>query len=535
MALARALDAVHTGAWHLTATVTAPCDPWPAGYASAASLAHPVMASDAQLPGPLVTAAPGQDPRWLARLGADGMPHPLWLFGACRAWVVASDPHGAAWSRCEGIDRLMDLFPALRAGGYNLLNQWMAPWEYLLVHRDRAEHWRGVDGHWDRHAIPSQAAWSPWSTPDQGRAAAFDALVRQCGADGIALLLSPLPHQIFQMSSHAWGRTGSGWSVEDDHNGRPPEQLNGFSAFRSGMDAWDFFAADPSLPTTDWRAQLFDAQANLVRYLVARWSASSAIGMWVLIDELDGIGDEQGQLATRSGWWKHPQCDRWLATMVRLFRGRLTRSDGLAYAGDPYRHPLHAATTSFLCGYAPGTNLAWDGGPADARIDVIGWHWYPDWSDKATYDEVWQLTIDGIVAFAAQPGASARLISEFGAADRSHPDEAPSSLYPTLYHIGIWASLLSGQAGTVMNSRKRRQGVRRTARALRSGPLRCRAALSHRRDGADARVAALPRAGRTPEGRSALPSAQPDHVRGHGRCACALALALCPRGLGRPS
>lgn len=422
----------------------------PAPLAGEADLGATV-AADGGLDGPLLPPAPGG--YLLQRRLSDGSSRPAWLFGACRAWNVRSDPAAAGWAAAEGLDRQRDLLPLLRGSGFDLLNQWMAPWEYLLAHRDRAEHWRAADGGWQRHPLPATVRWSAWSAFDQGRAADFDALVAACegrpGTPTVRLLLSPVPHQALQVRSHAWGAHESGWSMEDDGGRQGAEKLNGFSAFRPAMPVWDWFAADPALPAADWRAQLFDAQANLQRHLVARWGASRALGAWVLIDELDAVGDEVGQLDRPSGWWAHPECGRWLADTVRLWRGGLRRADGLAYLGDPWRHPLHAATTSLSAGTGFGPNLAWDGGPREARVDLLGWHWYPRWPPGSTYQDVWELTVDGIAAFAARPGA--KLISEFGAADRGKPDDAPSPLYPTLYHVGAWAALLAGHAGTAMD------------------------------------------------------------------------------------
>lgn len=410
------------------------------------------LASDGGLEGPLLPAAAGE--RLLRQRRADGTSRPCWTFGACRAWNVNSDPASPGWSAVEGIDRPGWLLPGLRSSGFDLLNQWMAPWEYLLAHRDRAEHWRGANGSWVRHQLAAGAAWSAWTAFDQGRAYDFDALVASCaGAPGqptVRMLLSAVPHQALQMRSHSWGSSESGWSSEDDGGRQAQAKLNGFSAFRPAMPAWDWFLADPRQPADDWRARLFDAQANLQRYLVARWGASRALGVWVLIDELDAVGDELGQIDRGSGWWAHPQCDRWLADQVRLWRGTLRRGDGTVYLGDPWCHPLHAATTSMSATVGPGANLAWDGGPPDARVDLIGWHWYPRWAEGSTYQEVWESTVDGVMAFAAQP-AAARLISEFGAPDRARPGDQPSLLYPTLYHVGIWASLLAGNAGTAMD------------------------------------------------------------------------------------
>jgi hypothetical protein len=389
----------------------------------------------------------------------DGSTRATWLFGAARAWVVADDPAAGGWHACEGIDRERDLFPALRAGGYDMLNQWMAPWEYLLVHCDRAEFWRQPDGAWKRHELPERD-WRSWSCYDQGRAAAFDELVRSCaggaGKPPIRLLLSPLPHQCLQMASHAWGREESGWSVADAAGKRPPSQLNGFSSFFAPepMSAWDFFTADAHAARNTVAHRLFAAQANYLRYVIARWGGSRAIGAWVLIDELDGVGDEHGLMAKKTGWWAHPDCERWLGDMRRMLGGDfslLTPGSGFGDIGDPYRHPIHAATTSFITGFAPGANIEWAGGPAGARVDFIGWHWYPEWRGGASWSDIWSLAIDGVAAFSKQPATVPRLISEFGAPDRAQPGDPPSPLYPTLYHHAIWAAIFSGQAGTPMD------------------------------------------------------------------------------------
>jgi hypothetical protein len=417
--------------------------------------AHNLEILPASGPGPLVAPGPKDDPHYLRELMPGGQSRACWVFGACRAWVVADDPAAGGWHACEGIDRERDLFPALRESGYDLLNQWMAPWEYLLVHCDRAEFWRDDDGRWQRHELP-EAGWKAWACFDQGRAAAFDRLVHACeggpGRSPIRLLLSPLPHQALQMASHAWGREESGWSVEDAHGTRPPSQLNGFSTFLAPqvMTAWDFFSADRNAEYTSAPRRLFCAQANYLRYVSARWGASPALGAWVLIDELDGVGDEHGLMAKKTGWWAHPDCERWLGQMVQLLRNQV-KEEMSHDVIDPCHHPIHAATTSFITGFTPGANLEWEGGPPGERVDCIGWHWYPEWRDDASWREIWGLTIDGIAAFSNRPAPVPRLISEFGAPDRARPEDAPSPLYPTLYHHAIWAAIFSGQAGTPMD------------------------------------------------------------------------------------
>ena len=406
--------------------------------------------------GRLVAPKPGQNPHYVRRLRSDGASDAVWLFGACRAWVVRSQDKLNDWYPHEWLDRETELFAPMREAGFNLLNQWMAPWEFLIVHHDRAEHWQNADGRWRRVPLPQEAAWSSYQSFDQGRAKAFDKLVRLCEGDvtkpTIHLLLSPLSHQCLQVKEHPWGGQESGWSPENDAGKQTRERLNGFSGFKRKMSVWEFFEADPSRALDDWRAQLWDHQANFWRYMIARWGYSRAIGMWVIVDELDAVGDKVGVMSQKKGWWAHPQCDRWLANTIRLFRGELKRSDGLRYDGDPFQHPLHAATTSFGGEGERGGNLDWPGGPTGARPDLFGWHWYPYWPEGTDWSTIWAYMIDGVAAYAQSPiGQAPRLISEFGVADRNFPEDKPSYLYPTLYHHAIWTAIFSGQAGTPMD------------------------------------------------------------------------------------
>jgi hypothetical protein len=432
--------------------------------AIATHLELPLLAEISTLPGPLISPEkPGQPPL-LRTLKPDGSSAALWLFGACRAWVVDSQDPKNDWVPDEWLDRETELFKPMRASGYNLLNQWMAPWEFLLVHHDRAEFWKDDHDKFKRVALPKTNAWTPYQSFDQGRAAAFDRLVERCesdpaaGKDIIYLLLAPLPHQAFEVTAHPWGESESGWSPGDDKGKQSLERLNGFSevvpidAKTRLHDVWDFFAADPSRPLPDWRSQLFDYQANFYRYVIARWGYSSAIGVWVLADELDAVGDVVGNYRIKTGWWGHPECESWLANTVRLFKGKLKRSDGLEYSGDPFKHPLHAASTSARGQAERGGNIDWDGGPADAQPDLFGFHWYPYWPKGSTWTDVWDYTIDGVMAYSRSPiGNHPRLLSEFGAEDRAKPADEPSYLYPTMYHHGAWSAIFSGHAGTPLD------------------------------------------------------------------------------------
>ena len=445
------------GRWTVTVHLEGRAAPKSKAVSIVQRVKRPIGATVAPgIEGPLVPPVGKQDPRFLRRLRPDGGSRAIWLFGACRAWVVRSQDKHNDWFPHEWLDRETELFGPMREGGFNLLNQWMAPWEFLIVHHDRAEFWKAPGGKFKRRPLPKGAKWTPYQCLDQGRAAAFDALVTQCEGGPkkppIRLLLSPLPHQCVQVKEHPWGSQESGWSPEDDAGKQTPERLNGFSGFRKKMSVWAFFEADPSTPLDDWRSQLFDHQANFYRYVIARWSYSRAVGVWVIIDELDAVGNVVGVMKDQKGWWGHPQCGRWLANIIRMFRGRLKRSDGLRYEGDPFDHPLHAATTSYGGQAGRGGNIDWNGGPADARPDLFGWHWYPSWGYGMTWSDVWGYTIDGVASYSKAPlGRVPRLISEFGAPDRSRPADSPSRVYPTLYHHAIWAAVFSGQAGTPMD------------------------------------------------------------------------------------
>jgi hypothetical protein len=405
--------------------------------------------------GPLVAPGKGEAPGFLRRLRADGTSEATWLFGACRAWVVKSQDPNNDWHPHEWLDREKELFAPMRDGGFNLLNQWMAPWEFLIIHHDRAEFWRDPNDDWKRIALPKDSKWTSYQCYDQGRALAFDKLVALAEGDAkkatISLLLSPLSHQSLQVSEHPWGSQESGWSPKDDAGKQSMERLNGLSGFKKDMSIWEFFGADPISPLGNWRSKLFDHQANFFRYVIARWGYSRALGAWVLVDELDAVGDEVGVMSQKKGWWAHPECDVWLANMVRMFRGELKRVDGLPYQGDPFHHPLHAATTSYGGQADKGGNLEWNGGPEDARPDLFGWHWYPYW-DVGTWNEVWEYTIDGVARYSKAPiGNQARLISEFGAPDRRSSEDAPSRLYPGLFHFAAWSAVFTGQSGTPMD------------------------------------------------------------------------------------
>ncbi len=380
---------------------------------------------------------------------SDGTNTAKLLHGSCRAWLVSADKTSSGWAAHEYANRKNELLPALREHGYNVLHQWFAPWEYQLVHLDKAEYWRQADDSWKRHPIAS--SWHAHQSIDQGRASAFDTWIKQLAGNKsgecIYTLLAPLPHVSFQLDRHSWGGEGC-WSKIDDPDQRL-EKCNGFSALIGGKNIWRFFLADPAQTLESTPSKDFDHQANYFRYLIARWSAFTSVGIWEIFDEIDAIGGEVGLMDQKTAWWSDKRHDQWLENINALFAGDLKRSDGLLYRGDPYQRPLHCATTSHAGGISADSNLYWKNIP-DKHMS-IGWHWYPTPSDKNIL-HFWLKTVHGLGLFSdVWKDTRPHFLGEFGYVDRLQPFNQVNILYPSLYHFGIWGSAFNGHAITAMD------------------------------------------------------------------------------------
>jgi hypothetical protein len=453
--------------------------------------------------GPLVVPPEASsDRRYLLRARGTGEPEAVWLTGTARAWVVGDDAAKAFPD--EWCDRRTELFGAMRRYGVNTLYTWMAPWELLLVHQKQAEFWperdeQGgiIDGRFVEHALDEASGWRPYASYDQGRALAMDRIVElaaEYDADAgthVHLFLVPLPHPCLRLKTNQW-------DGERDENGEvapaeTPERLCGFARLRTRMTWRDFFAARPTAPRGDRRRVLWDYEANFFRYCIARWGSSRALGAWVLVDEVDGVG-EGPLLAKRTegtGWWYMPddappdgnrlsECDEWHDVVVRMLRGELE-----GYDGDPYRHPVTSSTTAYDYRTGREINGTWIGGRE--RVDIATYHSYPAqrttgewmlvggrpayvpldrrlyptgrWSwassssefiydDQATWVVAARRTHDWGASIAAP---MPRLITEFGYVERPSgqwPASVYGKKYPTVYHYAVWAALSSGHAGT---------------------------------------------------------------------------------------
>lgn len=178
-----------------------------------------------------------------------------------------------------------------------------------------------------------------------------------------------------------------------------------------GGKAFDIWSKDPK--SADYDAAIKDAR-NLLRYAVARWGYSQSLGMWEYYNEFDpGAPTER------------------FYTELAAYLDK----------NDPYHHP-HTTST-------------WGPSPKDWKLttlDTTNLHPYMrNVKDEPYKDETVFVLEKGREALESQP-VKPVLMSEFGLAD----DKFGLSPYlkndTQLVHIhnSLWASALSGLAGTTM-------------------------------------------------------------------------------------
>ena len=437
--------------------------------------------------GPMIKPGPGQNPNCLYRLKPDGGREAFWGISVCRPWVVgnAANKH----FRDEWIDRETELFGPMREHGCNLLYMWMAPWELLTCHKDPAEYWqivrdgKAIDGAFERHPLARPEQWRPFAYYDQGRAAAMDRILEiaekhddRCGGP-IYVFLSFMPHQVLLTKKGQWDGEYDPAELET-YTGEAAEKLFGLADFGRRMEWLEWFDASPGVEgKEDWRRQDWAWQANFARYGIARWGYSRSLGMWVVMDELDGMGETGALRSENEGWWSTPECDRWHDDFLRMFRGELE-----GYDGDPFGHLITSSTMFYDHITGEDVNGTWDGGKV--KVDAVTYHSYPvmrvfgEWiteNGRPKYQKIIDETDDevyGVSAFhsnlipagtstwayaaervhnwsIAVGEGTTRMITESGFIERPAGEHRPDfygKKYPTVYHYQLWAALVSGLA-----------------------------------------------------------------------------------------
>ncbi len=205
----------------------------------------------------------------------------------------------------------------------------------------------------------------------------IDLVVDDAAAKGIYLVFTIWDHNFLRDASHPWG--DGLWNTQ-----------NGFRALG---DLSSFFTDD----------EMWAWQANLYRYIIARWGYSPAIGLWQTISEIDG---------TNAG----PLADDWHRRVNAYFAEH-----------DPYHHPITASKAG---------DIWWPAG--FETMDVLQVHSYQSQADPVGTGPVLASWTAAMWNAAAKPN----FVGEFGTSDpRNHPE---------LLHNGIWAALANGAAATPM-------------------------------------------------------------------------------------
>ena len=227
---------------------------------------------------------------------------------------------------------------------------------------------------------------------NQVKCGRIDSMLAIFEENGIKLMYAIWPHDLFSETV---------WAAQWRQN--PYSQLVDVDDVYSDPRVWEF-------------------QKKKYRYMVARFSHSRSMGIWELINEMNGT----------DGWahGRHRECYDWVEKCDRWFE-----------ENDPYNHPV---TASFSGGFGEYREELYD------RTDIPNIHIYPaqGWEMKypgdtmrsAVYNYAWasRRFWDNFEkpAIFGEAGAS---IGYFPVRDKN---------YHTAYHNQIWASLANGLAAT---------------------------------------------------------------------------------------
>jgi len=167
---------------------------------------------------------------------------------------------------------------------------------------------------------------------------------------------------------------------------------------------------------------VWEYQKQKYRYMIARFAHSRSMGIWELINEMNGT----------DGWahGRHQECYDWVEKCEHYFQ-----------ENDPYNHPV---TASFSGGFEEYREDLYE------RIDIPNIHVYPaqGWEPKYPEDKMRSAMFN--YAWASKRFwdnfEKPAIFGEAGANLAYHDPGDPD--YHTSYHNQIWASLTNGLAAT---------------------------------------------------------------------------------------
>lgn len=373
-----------------------------------------------RLSGPLEIPGKNDNPNYFYRWTDDGKSYKRRLFfllGAARPWVSERKKNKDPWSLYSYLERGKELFEVMRnlgqkktssiqSAGCNVLLHWMAPWESLLVHQSPFQY----------QYLQTQRKFAPFPKPknlkaaddrlgsgdmelgykryDQGRSLHTDKIFDLAAQYEIMLFWVVMPHNLLRDCDHDWGGFRFGKANEQAYknchpkfkNGKKktcgnklveirkpesvkhPSQINGFQCFKkkSGdtISIEEFFLMNPKADVP-WQRQLWKHYANFWRYLIGRWASHPALGAWVLIDEMDGVGagKKEKKNDTTSWWWQNKDKTYvWHDNLIKLLCGKLPweppegwkweppewlEDEQSCFTGDYLQHPTTSSATDY--------------------------------------------------------------------------------------------------------------------------------------------------------------------------------------------
>ncbi|MBN2084595.1 MAG: DUF5060 domain-containing protein [Anaerolineales bacterium] len=285
------------------------------------------------------------DPAYSSRYLAYDDGTPFYGIGHCDAWSILTQGFS--------IDTGVALFETMKTGGENYVVWWPL---YMMS--------------------PVGSSYDKYSVNNLG---SIDAIVRDAQAKGVQLVFTVWAHPDLRDATHSLA--GGRWESNGFH------KLGDMETFFASEEAWAW-------------------QANLYRYMIARWGYSPAIGMWQTVSEIN-LTNAYGEL------------NPWHAKVNAFFAEH-----------DPYRHP----TTASYSGEG-----RWPEGWANMDIPQV--HLYDFAFGGQDVDAVHAAqVIAEWTAMMWNAEAKPNWVGEFG---------VPGNVYyPELFHNSIWAALAAGAAAT---------------------------------------------------------------------------------------
>ncbi len=252
--------------------------------------------------------------------------------------------------------------------------------------------WAGNGG--GRYLIESIS--SGLGSYDQRKCARIDQLLSWAEERDMKMMLAIWPHGYLRTSSHPWG--GGEWNTQNPYN-----TICSVDSFFIDSDCWEY-------------------QKKQYRYIIARWGYSRAMGIWEIINEINGT----------SGWvYDETAANQWFENTHNYFADN-----------DPYRRP----TTGSKSGYY--YDRRWEF--SYQTCDVLNIHLYEAqaWPKHYPTDDLrsslWNYVMESQYLWDnfLKPG----IIGESGYTTTYVDPE--SFEYTITYHNALWASLSNGLSMT---------------------------------------------------------------------------------------